>query len=385
MTRSGHGICAVAVVAGILTAAPAAGLSATPARPAVSASLVHTATAPAPRFDPVLEWALAHLDAGRLWERTQGAGVIVAVVDTGIDAGQQDLADAVVESIGQPSDGGTSDEAHGTEVAGLIAGRGSPTDPEQMAGLAPEAALIDIRVAAQPDHVSPDQIAAGITSAVQAGAQIINVSLTTSTGDPRLQQAVNDALAHDCLVVASAGDTDQPEYPAGYKGILAVGEADINSHPLTSLTAFGAFAIYAPGTDLYSTAATGRDDYVYDLNGSDYATAFASAAAALLLSADPRLNPQKAGRLLVQAATPSGKPAGNLDVLAALNLLSSPSPTPRPSPKKPVPIRHRHSGATLVLKIAVLLAVVIFLLFVIASRHFQKWARNPPTSWDEPW
>ena len=292
---------------------------------------------------------------------------------------QQDLADAIVKGpdlAGHPGPG-SLDEAHGTEVAGLIAGRGSRTNPRQTAGLAPEAELIDIRTAAQPADVSPDQIAKGIISAVQAGAQIINVSLTASTGDFRLQQAVTAALANGCLVVASAGDTGRPEYPAHYGGVLAVGEADENSHPLASLTAFGGHAIYAPGTDLYSTAATGRDGYVDDLHGSGYATAFVSAVAALLLSADPELTPQDAGQLLVRAATPGGQPAGNLDALAALNLLPSSSPVP------PV-FLIRHSTLPITW-IVLLLAIAVFLIVVIGYRLFQRWARNPPTSWDEPW
>lgn len=354
-------------------------LSAPPALQFARAAPIGAVKTPLPLFDRTLEWPLVSLHADQLWSRGEGAGVEVAEVDTGIDPSQQDLADAVsgsVDLVGN-SGNGAANEAHGTAVAGLIAGRGSPADPEQVAGLAPQAALIDIRVATRPDDVSPDEIADGIMQAFVAGARIINVSLASSTPNAQLRQAVAYVLARGCLVVASAGDTGMPEYPADYPGVLAVGEAGQNSHPLTSLTEFGAYAIYAPGTDLYSTAPPGRSGasagYARHLQGSDYATAFVSAAAALLLSADPRLSPQDAGELLVQTARPTGGPstAGSLDPLAALDRLSAPA-----SPA--------HSSAERIILAVLLLAVVILLAF-IAYRLYERWAGYAPTSWDEPW
>jgi membrane-anchored mycosin MYCP len=399
MARSARNLCAAAIVACMFLVAP----TMIPSAPPASASPTGAVKTPVPLFDPRLEWPLASLQADKLWSRGEGAGVTVAVIDTGIYPGQQDLADAVVERIDQVTEpeNGIADEAHGTAVAGLIAGRGSRVDPEQMAGLAPEASLIDIPVANQPDDAKPDQIAAGISVAVRLGAQIINVSLTSSASDPRLRQAIANALAGGHLVVASAGDTGQPEYPADYPGVLAVGGANQNSVPLTSLTAFRSSPIYAPGTDLYSTAVPAHPSvstgYVSRLHGSDYATAFVSATAALLLSADPRLKPQGAGQLLLQTAElndlpPPGSldlspprslglyPTGNLNVLAALDRLFPP-----PSPVPPRLVVTGHSPVGRILTILLLLAIGILLASAIASRLYQRWARAAPASLDEPW
>jgi membrane-anchored mycosin MYCP len=375
-------MCLTAVVASVFLA-QAANASSTP-----------LALQTVPRFDQRLEWPLAHLHADTLWARAEGAGVTVAVVDTGIYTGQPALAHVLaadpIDLVGKPANG-TADEAHGTEVAGLIAGRGSTTDSQQMAGLAPEATLLDVRVTTQPQHVTPAQIAAGIRAAVQAGAQIINVSLASGTIDQALQQAVAYARASDCLVVASAGDGGQPEYPADLPGVLSVGAASMNSTSLVSPPAFGPPDVYAPGIDLYSTAVPERSGvsagYAHDLHGSDYATALVSAAAALLLSADPLLLLQDVELRLVQTAQPVGQSGTlNLDPLAALDQLPAltPSPSPRPAPH-PSRVVTRHSSAKLILTTLLGLTIIVLAAALIAARRSRLWASNVPESWDEPW
>src|SRR5579859_6140149 len=117
-----------------------------------------------PGFNQRRAWALDVLQAPSLWAITEGAGVTVAVVDTGVDTTQPDLAGAVQGSA--PAD--QSSDSHGTAIAGLIAGRGSVTNPGQhVVGLAPKAQLIDVRVARQPDAATAADIAAGIYHAVQ--------------------------------------------------------------------------------------------------------------------------------------------------------------------------------------------------------------------------
>jgi subtilisin family serine protease len=383
MARRACTIFPAAIVSAIVLTAQAAMLLMPSAQQIANASV-----APVPRFDQKLEWPLVRLHANALWRTTEGHGATVAVVDTGIYAGQQDLADVVVKTIdlvGNPKNG-IADEAHGTAVAGLIAGRGSPVDPEQVAGLAPEAALIDVRVATKPGSVTPAEIAAGISAAAQAGAQVINVSLGSSTPSPQLQQAVTTAQTDGCLIVASAGDTGTPEYPAHYPGVLAVGEADRDSRPLASMTAFGPDAIYAPGSDLYSTAVpphTGAPaGYFRNLHGSDFATAFVSAAAALLLSADPRLKPQDIRRFLLQSAYLNGlSGAGNLDPLAALGQLHASAPPPIPLP--PNQAVTGHSSVKLLL---LTVAVLLFLLLAVGGfRIYKARVADAPSSWDEPW
>jgi membrane-anchored mycosin MYCP len=358
--------------------------------PSGTVPAVRTSGSPTPVFDHKLEWPLVLLGADQLWARTEGTGITVAVVDTGIDTGPPELAGAVAGYPGASSTSGNGlpGEAHGTAVAGLIAGRGSAADPRRLAGLAPQAVLLDIKVATKPDGVTPDQMAQGIDEAVAAGARVINVSLASGTSDPQLDEAVANALAQHRLVVASAGDSGKPAYPASYPGVLMVGPADHKEHPLISLSPDHKFAIYAPGTDLYSIAVPGyhrhaSGGYAHDLGGSDYAAAFVSAAAALLLAADPGLSPQQAGSLLVKTANRQrGSAAGSINPLAALSQLTGPPPPPPPSPPPPPPV-----PAGTGLTAAELLLIVAGGLLIAAGAFWRYRRRIPivPTSWDEPW
>ena len=244
---------AIAAGWGIGTPSPPAA-TAEPRRPTSGISPSGSASPgpPALHFDPKLQWPLASFGAAILWRRTEGAGVKIAVIDTGIDTAQPDLAGAVTEAVNLAGGTGSdsSSDSHGTVIAGLIAGR----DRLRVAGLAPRASLIDIRVATQARHVHPAEIANGIKAAVEAGAEIINVSLGTSVDDPGLRRAVKGAEDRGILVVASAGDSEL-QYPAGYPGVLSVGAVDRMSAlmPRSGSGGGAPVSIYAPGVDLFST------------------------------------------------------------------------------------------------------------------------------------
>jgi subtilisin family serine protease len=366
-----------------------------------------------PRWNPKLEWPLASLQADALWRHTLGTGVAIAIVDTGIDTTRPDLIGTVIGTPVNLTSGpatDVSDDSHGTAVAGLIAGRGRSL----MAGLAPQASLIDIKVTAQPDKSTPKEIAEGITRAVEAGADIINVSLGTRYDDNALRQAVAFAEHQGCLIVASAGDTRTPQYPAGDPGVVSVAAIDREGAPVPRPgPGLGTpVSLYAPGADLFSTGKTGSGNgYRYHIDGSDYAAAYVSAAAALLLSSGTPLSPEQAGHLLVSRAAPviGGVPGvGALDPLAAL-----PRPTPAPTPTSPPaspPISPRvtttyvavhHSGQPGLIAIVIIILVVLFLgllaaIRVIASRPSapRRWpppgqvpGQEPlePSSWNQTW
>jgi len=277
-----------------------------------------------PPIDRALDWPLTVLHADELWRHGEGNGVTIAVVDTGIDGKDADLAGAVVGLWAAPgvSKGAVPADSHGSEIAGLIAGRGRA----KMTGLAPRASLIDIRVAAHPVGVPPTAIARGITEAVADGARIINVSVSAMSGDRSLRDAVNDALRHGCLVVAAAAESKSAAYPAAYPGILTAAAMTSLGHPVPSSQRV---SLYSPGVKLFSTVTAGGYSGSI-LTGNDYATADVSAAAALLLSAAPGLKPQAAGADLIAAA---GQ-ARTLDPEAALAKL-----TPATGPVSP-----RHSA-----------------------------------------
>ena len=257
-------------------------------------------------FSPIPPPALAQLDATAAARLATGAGVTVAVVDSGIDAGNPHLAGAVVGGVDLVGDGegagGFADPlGHGTAVAGVIAAR--PIDGSGVVGLAPDARLLSVRVFRGTDDKSveggfgprADRIAAGIRWAVDNGADVVNVSLSVNADVAEVRDAVAYAAANGALVVASAGNrastedtTDSPRYPAANPGALAVTATD-GLGVVTDDSIHGAHVeIAAPGTDI-ATAATGGGDCIYATEGaaSSFATAYASAAAALVAQAHP--------------------------------------------------------------------------------------------------
>ena len=346
-----------------------------------------------PVFSPRLEWPLASLHAGLLWRHTLGGGVTVAVVDTGIDLRQPDLAGAVsavqdLTSRKSPDDGSdVSSDSHGTAVAGIIGARGSNAGEPPIAGLAPQSSLLDIRVAIQPDLVTTAAAARGITAGVRKGAGIINVSLVIPSASPALGRAVSLAQSRHCLIVAAAGSAGAPQALAAYPGVLTVAAVGQSGAPVTP--GAGATAtVSAPGADLFSTArmkhvAAGVHGYVQGISGTGYAAAYVSAAAALLLAADRKLSPVAAGRLLTRTAhqtAPRSAPA--IDPLAALD-----SALRRPAAAT-------GNGGIPALPVAGGLAAVLLAGLILMlrnrSRRVTATAGPPPislpsSSWDQPW
>lgn len=276
-------------------------------------------------FVPDAPAALAPLQALAAWGIATGEGVVVAVVDSGIDGSNAHLRDAIIGGVNLvPDDGaadGTTDvSGHGTAVAGAIAARA--VDGSGVVGLAPDAQLLAVRVYRATDDdtveagLGPDagRLAQGIVWAVDHGATLINVSMSDDESSPALSDAAAYAASHGVLIVASAGNRgtttntqDSPRYPAAYAGALSVAAADA-SGAVTDASIHGDHVqVSAPGQAVL-TAATGGGDCVYAGNApsSSYATAYASGAAALLAQAFPDETPaQWSYRLMATALRPN--------------------------------------------------------------------------------
>ncbi len=256
------------------------------------------------------------------WERATGAGVVVAVVDSGIDVNNAHLRDVVIGGIDLVGDGegkgGTADfDGHGTAIAGIIAAQ--EVDGSGVVGLAPDARLLSVRVfqsrsqqAAEAGYgPSSVRLAQGIEWAADNGADIINVSLSDHQDHPDVRAAVAKAHRAGALVVASAGNRetatsleDGPRYPGAHDGALAVAALD-RTGLVTEHSIHGPHVdLAAPGQDVL-TAATGGGDcwFNQDVPSTSYATAYASASAALVLDSHPHDSPDELSyRLLASAA-----------------------------------------------------------------------------------
>ncbi len=261
----------------------------------------------------------SHINALDAWKITSGnRKVVVAVIDTGLDATHKDIAKNVwvdpteksrtvfgwnfVTNQPNPID----DHGHGTHVAGII---GAVTDLEAgVSGVAQQVSIMPVKYYsdANPGSVNLRNTVKAINYAVEHGAKIINYS----GGGPEFSEdeylAIKKAEAKGVLFVAAAGNehqnTDLVEnyyYPSAYRlsNIISVAAIDINNNLLPSSN-WGAnrVDVTAPGENIYSTLPGGRFGY---MSGTSQATAFVSGMAALLLSKDPTLTPKKIREIIM--------------------------------------------------------------------------------------
>ncbi|MGK5530039.1 type VII secretion-associated serine protease mycosin [Streptomyces sp. URMC 129] len=247
-----------------------------------------------------------------VWEHTRGEGVTVAVVDTGVDDSRPELAGQVLEGedLNWDWEGPNNDEdGHGTIMAALIAGTGAGGG---LVGLAPEAQILPIRVANDQDwdFDVESRIAAAIEYAVDAGAQIINISLVMEEiGAERelVDAALAEAARQDVLIFAGAGNdgdtTNESYFPADREGVIAVAAVDRNGDRARYSNHGPHIAFAAPGDDIptYCPQLHG-DPCLRNEGGTSAATALASASAALIRSAHPDWTKNQVLRAMMETA-----------------------------------------------------------------------------------
>ncbi|MFR9731785.1 type VII secretion-associated serine protease mycosin [Saccharopolyspora sp. MS10] len=303
-------LLAAGITAG--TAAPAGAQPSVPSMPSGEQPCIQAPSA----LYPEEPWAQQILAPDQVWDLTRGAGVTVAVVDTGVDAKAPQLAAPGAVLPGQSvieGEGGTADDdcfGHGTFVAGIIAA--DPVQGTGFAGVAPDATILPVRVATGLEEetggtFSPDALALGIRRSVDLGADVINVSASTNFPNPQLESAVRYAAERDVVVVASAAngaqEGDPVTYPASYPGVIAVGAVDVaGAHANFSQT--GEFlSVVAPGVDVISIGPNGPGHW--EGSGTSYAAPFVAGTAALIRSYHPHLTaPQIKQRLEITASHP---------------------------------------------------------------------------------
>ncbi|MER6081001.1 type VII secretion-associated serine protease mycosin [Streptomyces sp. NPDC001833] len=288
------------------------------------------------------EWPLdaQHFDASRIWRLSQGAGVKVAVVDTGVNARHPDLAGRVLPGTDvtqQAADGRVdlSADSHGTSVAGVIAGSGGTG--KGMAGLAPRATVLPVRVSAG-NAADPLALARGIVYAADHGASVINISMVTTDPDPQIRDAVAYARRHDIVVVAAAGNNGRAgnpvTYPAGFPGVVAVSGTTRAGGFWASGESGSYVALAAPAVDIYSTRNSGG--YLTE-DGTSYSAPYVSAAAALLRAAYPSEN---AGQIIARLIGTADRPGGGsgrddrfgFGIVDPLKALGAPAPAASADP-----------------------------------------------------
>lgn len=175
--------------------------------------------------------------------------LVVAVLDGGIDATHPALAGRVVGAWrARGLTGGRS--VHGTQVAGIVAG--APTS-RYAGGLAPAARLLDVQVLDAQGRGSAADLAAGLRSARQSGADVVLTSLALEVDEPAVRREVKTLTRGGAVLVAASGNsfTDAPAYPAAYPGVLAVAALDGRGDRL-QLSGWAGAVVAVPGEDVWA-------------------------------------------------------------------------------------------------------------------------------------
>ena len=280
------------------------------------------------------QWVLDAVNAPAAWPVTQGQGIVVAVIDSGVTPTASDLAGSVISG---PDYSGVSTKPsdinwgmHGTWMASLIAGHGHDGD-NGISGVAPRAKILSIRVLPdkkdpafrqyehEPSRRGQRALARAIRYAVAHRAGVISMSLGYGSSSRVVRSALQSALAHKVVVVASSGnsgDTSSNQarahapysFPADYPGVLGVAAVDRNGGPANFSSDNLSVQVAAPGVQV---PAQGNDGQYWLVSGTSPACALTSGVAVLIKSVYPRLSPA----LVVRAITSSAqdRPAGGYD------------------------------------------------------------------------
>jgi subtilisin family serine protease len=285
---------------------------------AVAASaLAVVGGAPAARADSVRSaesWVLNDINVRPAWNVTEGHGVLVAVIDSGVDGSVSDLSGSVVPGPDytgvHTSPGNSSWGVHGTWMASLIAGHGHGRGGGSgIIGVAPQSRVLSVRVITdkhdpgfaayerQSPHRGQLELARAIRYAVGRGAGVISMSLGYGAPSQPVRAALQDAYNHRVVVVASSGNsgteaeakgqgTAPYSFPASYPGVLSVAAVGRDGQAASFSSDNVSVQVAAPGVNV---PAQGRDGGYWLVSGTSPACALTAGVAALIKARYPRL------------------------------------------------------------------------------------------------
>ena len=301
-------------------------------------ALLSTAAARADDVRDSQQAVLRTLGLPGAWRVSRGAGVTVAVLDSGVDQEHRDLAGSVI--VGRDFTAGANPvgvaprRLHGTYMASLIAGHGHgpgtvdgvPVDG--VIGVAPEARILSVRVILEDEEpgfksfgIAPKYegvVARGIRYAVNKGATVINMSISKELATKEERAAIRYAISKGVVLVAAAGNDGAGEpdssgfapysYPAAFPGVISVAAIDAGLRRASFSNRNPSVTLAAPGVDI---PGAGPGNAYWVGRGTSQATALVSGVAALIKAKYPDMSPA----LVVQALTAgaSSRPSGGYD------------------------------------------------------------------------
>lgn len=244
-----------------------------------------------------LQRGFAQMDVADAHTISRGEGVKVAVIDTGADINHPDLRGRVAKVINVVDNDAQqfNRDRHGTEVVGVIAA--AANNAEGIVGVAPRARVYLIKACwqlaadADPARCNSFTLAQGLVAALDAGAQVVNLSIT-GPADPLLRELIQEGSQRGVLFVGAAAD------PSDAQGGLLQGTRAIEVASLHSARATDA-RVYAPGSEILTLMPGGRYDFA---SGSSLATAHVTGTVALILASNPRMSATSMQRLLRESS-----------------------------------------------------------------------------------
>ena len=248
------------------------------------------------------QWNLPLVGIPAAWDVTQGAGVTVAVIDTGVDATHPDLAGQVLPEIDllpavQPL---PEQNGHGTRVASIIA---AAVNSIGIAGVAPQASILPVSALDPLGYGDSSTVASAIIAAADAGARVINLSLGGPDRDPVLDAACAYAFTKGSVIVAAGGNSyltgNRVQYPAASPNVLAVASVNSTGNPSGFSNTGPHIDLAAPGEGVLGAIPGG----IYDQeSGTSFAAPHVAATVALVMAANPQLSSAEVAALVQQTA-----------------------------------------------------------------------------------
>ena len=249
------------------------------------------------------QWGWHRIGADHAYEYGNfGSGIVVAVLDTGINTSHPDLSGNIIEGWNyvDNNDDVTDNDGHGTMVTGIIAAMAN--NSVGIVGVASNVSIMPLKVLSTSGGSWID-LDRAILRAAHSGARIITMSLggEYSRLSMAMEAAINHAYQDGCILVAAAGNDNnsEPFYPAACENVIAVGAIDQTSIK-ASFSNYGNYIDFcAPGVNIVTTSKNGN--YVYG-SGTSFAAPFVAGVIALMISKYPQLtNEQIISTLTTQA------------------------------------------------------------------------------------
>lgn len=272
-----------------------------------------------------VDWGVNRIGADKIWDKTTGSGIVVAVIDTGVQLDHADLSANISSGYDFVNNDSSAydDNGHGTHVAGII---GAVNNGDGTVGPSNTSRIMPVKVLNSSGYGYLSDVAKGIYYAADNGARIINLSLGTTADSSVMRDAVRYAGQKGVLVVAAAGNSygQSCMYPAAYAESICVVATD-RDNKLASFSNVGG-ELSAPGVSNYSTYLGNR--YAY-LSGTSMATPHIAGAAATLYSYCPKCTTTEIRQLLRDTAVDLGVAGrdglfgyGLVDLVAAVSKLT---------------------------------------------------------------